>query len=297
MPYAYVLLVHRSPEQVLRLIDRLVGERSWVFLHVDASAPASVFDPIAERLSSLEHVALLPRNPVRWSGWGTVEAIHTGFRAALAAPQRFSHVIVCSGQDYPIHSRDSIAAFLHEHQGCSFISYMELPCHHFGPRGGLDRLQRWYRPVRGRRVFVPLVRRHYPPQLQPVGGSSWVCLSRAAVTYLLEFTRTHPRIVRYHHHIWAPDEHYVQSVVVSGDHGEPVFNENLWHIEWKPPMPKHPDLLTMEAFPRLREAAIRSSDAGGPSRAKLWARKFDLGAQGEILDRIDDELLGDAAQS
>ena len=48
---------------------------------------------------------------------------------------------------------------------------------------------------------------------------------------------------------------------------------------------------TLEDFDRLADAARNSSEAGGPARAKLFARKFLDDVDARILDRIDAELL------
>ena len=40
------------------------------------------------------------------------------------------------------------------------------------------------------------------------------------------------------------------------------------------------------------DAGRHGSDAGGPARAKLFARKFDMDLDRVVLDRLDAELLG-----
>ena len=58
-----------------------------------------------------------------------------------------------------------------------------------------------------------------------------------------------------------------------------VANETLHYIEW--PGGSHPRTFTTADFDRIAASG------------KLFARKFDVARDAEILDRIDRELLGE----
>jgi hypothetical protein len=116
-------------------------------------------------------------------------------------------------------------------------------------------------------------------------------LARRAATHVVEYGNRRPDVLRFHRHVWIPDELYVPTVLMNSEHAVDVIGENLWHIEWPPAPARHPDVLTREAMPRLRESATNGGDFGGPARRKLWARKFDTAVDGDVLDLIDRDLL------
>jgi hypothetical protein len=115
-------------------------------------------------------------------------------------------------------------------------------------------------------------------------------LDRESAQAVLDFTRARPDVARFHRHVWAVDEHYIQTALYNTARRDAVIDENLWHLEFSPPG-RHPRTFTTADFPELVAAGRRSSSAGGRSRAKLLARKFDTGVDARVLDLIDAELL------
>lgn len=298
MPVAYVILAHRAPAQLGRLVDRLVeGGTAKVYLHIDRRTAKAVHGEMVAALPRRSGVHHLPRVASAWAGWGLVEASLSGLRAAVQySPEKPpTHVVLMTGQDYLLRPAAAAAAFFEANRGLSFMPAWPLPSEHYGGDGGLHRVRYWHRAIGRRRLWIP-IRRSYPAGLTPHGGPQIMALDHESVRRLLNYSDTHPEAVRFHRHVWVPDEHYVQTVLRSTtpDPASRLLDENLWHIEWPPPptRSKHPRTFDLEGLPRLLDAARRSSDAGGPSRAKLFARKFDLESAPEALAAIDRELLG-----
>jgi hypothetical protein len=219
-----------------------------------------------------------------------VEATLRGLETILTAPEPPEHVVLMSGQDYPLRSASEIATFLDGYRGQSFMASWAMPSDLYDRDGGMFRLRYWHVPVRRRRVRIPIPRR-YPPGVAPYGGSAFMVLDRASAQAVLDFARIRPDVVRFHRHVWAVDEHFIQTALRNSQRGEAVIDENLWHLEWAPPG-KHPHTFRAEDFPRLASAARNSSGAGGEARAKLFARKFDDDVDARVLDLLDAEVLG-----
>jgi hypothetical protein len=287
---AYIVLAHRAPAQVVRMVERLVGPHVSVFVHLDARADDRVFWGVAGPLATAPRVQMLPRVRCVWGGWGIVEAVLGGLGAALASGERCEHFVVVSGQDYPLASSGAVVEFLDAHAGCSFVAHWALPSPLWGRDGGRGRVRYWHTTVCGHKVRVPFPRR-YPSGLRPFGGSLYLTLARRAAIHVVEYGDRRPDLLRFHRHVWIPDELYVPTVLMNSEHAVDVIGENLWHIEWPPAPAKHPEVLTVDAMPRLRESATNGSAFGGPARRKLWARKFDAAVDGDVLDFIDRELL------
>jgi core-2/I-Branching enzyme len=286
---AFLVLAHRGPEQLGRLVRRLLAPGTTVYVHVDRRTAPGVHDAIVAALPDDERVHRLARVATPWSAWGPVEATLRGLETILAGPAPPAHVVLLSGQDYPLRPAGAIAGFLAEHPGRSFVASWPMPSALYGRGGGMFRLRYWHTPMRGRRLRIPIPRR-YPAGVRPYGGSAFMVLDRETARAALEFTRGRPDVARFHRHIWAVDEHHIQTAVHNSPRADAVIGENLWHMEWTPGA-AHPHIFTSADFERLAHAAGHSSAAGGEARAKLFARKFDVERDARVLDRIDAELL------
>jgi hypothetical protein len=286
---AFVVLAHKQPAQVARLAARLAPYP--VHLHVDGGLPDAAFAAFAAAVRDAGNVGLLPRHRSRWASWGLVAAALEGLRAALSAQPAPSHVMLLSGQDYPLRSADAIGAFFRAHRETSFLPHWSLPNRMWGRFGGMDRLRMPQWPFRGRRLALPLPRR-LPRGIRPYGGSMYWALSAAAGHEVLATCARRPELARFYRRTWIPDEMFVPTLVMNSDARAEVADEALTYIRWPQQGGRHPALLDAGELDALRAAAAGPSDVGGRARAKLFARKFDQAVAPEILDRVDAELLG-----
>ena len=115
-------------------------------------------------------------------------------------------------------------------------------------------------------------------------------LARPAIGELLRFVDERPDVVRFYRRAWTPDEMFIHTALLNSATSCDIVNENLWFVRWTPNA-KHPKVLTAADAPALLEAGGRASDAGGESRAKLFARKFDADTDAAILDVLDQRLV------
>lgn len=278
MSLAYVVLAHRKPEQVLRLVRRLATPRTTFRVHVDRRSPQVVHDRIAEGLRGVDRVRHLTPVPCYWGGFGVV-------RAALAAIDElegveYDHAVLLTGQDYPIKPVAEIEAFFDDARGRSFIDCARLPSPRW-QQGGLSRLDRryWHGELLGRRFHVPnrllplRVPRRLPQGLVPHMGGAYWALGREAVDYVREFNRSRPDVARFFEHVDMPDESYFQTVLASS--GLEVVDGDLHYIDWSEGLTS-PRVLTARDLPAL---------AATPA---LFARKFDIEVDAAVLDRLDE---------
>jgi len=286
---AFLVLAHRAPEQLGRLVDRLLASQTAVYLHIDRGTAPALHAAMLDALPTSPRVHLLDRYTTPWASWNHVEATLNGLKTILADPGRPEHIVFLSGQDYPLRPAAEIAAFLSEHRGRTFAATWPMPIDFYGPDGGMHRIRYWHKPIRRRRFRIPIPRR-YPPGVRAYGGSAFMVLDRATAQSVLDFTAERADVARYHHHVWAVDEHYIQTALNNSRRADAVIGEHLWHMEWEPGA-AHPRTYVEADFERLAVSARHSSEHGGASRAKLFARKFDAERDARVLDRIDAELL------
>jgi Core-2/I-Branching enzyme len=284
---AFIVLAHRQPRQVLRLIGRLGP--APVFLHVDAGAQPDVHRDLLAHADRYPSLKFLPRARSAWASWGIVEATLSGLRAAHGLS--VDHAVVLSGQDYPLVRASEISAFSRAHRDQSFVASWELPWSPWGADGGMERIRYWHHPIRGRRFRVPVPRR-FPSGVKPYGGSTYFMLSRTAMGDVLEFVKRRPDVARFYRHVWIPDEMFIPTALLNSQSRGSVVDENLWYMDWPPAGAKHPKVLRSSDAAPLLAASGKESSAGGRARAKLFARKFDAEVDASILDVLD----GHAAQ-
>jgi hypothetical protein len=283
---AFIVLAHRNPDQVLRLLGRLGG--APIFLHVDERARPTVYRRLASEADRYPSVRFLPRVNSGWAGWGIVEATLSGLRAARSPD--VSHVAVLTGQDYPLVPVSEIHEFSQRHRGLSFVASWALPNPLWGPEGGMERIRYWHHPIYRQRFRVPIAR-SFPSGVRPFGGSAYCLLSRTAIEHLLAFLSRRPDVMRFYRHTWTPDEMLIATGLHNSSPSEELIDENLWFMDWPPGSGKHPRVLDSSDADALLAAAGRPASAAGRARVKLFARKFDASVDAAILDRLDREAM------
>jgi hypothetical protein len=277
---AYVILAHRDPGQLERLLAALAP--AAIFVHVDSAVPSPRFRDLAG--VSRGRAALLPRFRTAWASWALVEATLTGYRAALETPA--SHVTLLSGQDYPLRPRQEIDRYVEP--GRSYMGAVRLPFPSLGPDGGMNRVRFWHTRVRGRKCRLPVSRR-YPEGFEPWFAGQWAILARSAVESVFDTSDRRPDLARFYRHVWIPDEGFVGTAVMNSVPRDAVSTDSLWFARWGGG--RHPAVLDDDDWPELASAARGPSQVGGPAEVKLFARKFETGVSDGLLARIDQTLL------
>jgi hypothetical protein len=287
---AYVLLAHREPLQVARLVSHLAPNP--VFVHVDSGVAPATFAQFESALSAHPNAHLTARYRSGWASWGIVAASLEGVKSALASGQAWSHVALISGQHYPLATPTQIDQFLAPYASNSFMPHWALPNPTWGKDGGMKRVNYWHTPIKGRKLFVP-IKRALPPGLKPYGGSMFWWLNRRAASYLVEQAEQNGPTTRFFKHTWIPDELYVPSMIMNSEHAAGAIDENLTYIRWTTPHSAHPDDMSIGDLDELLAAARGPSERGGIARIKLFCRKVsaDNTKQLALLDALDQNLL------
>ena len=287
MNLAYIISAYKLPEQLVRLVARLNTDASHFVIHVDEKSDDAVFEPIATALEPLSNVRLLERHRCDYGGFGHVRATLKGITELVRLGLPFDYVILLTGQDYPIKSNERIAEFFREHRGQSFLDYFSLPSDGW-KGGGTDRFESWHLRLRGRHVRIPrrhatsLLRRRIPLGLRPFGGSPYWCLSRACIEYVAAFVERSPSYVRFFRFVDVPDEIFFHTILLNSPLRGELVNDDLRYVEWRDPeVAGGPALL---GTPDLEKVMSSTS---------LFARKFDITFDADVLDLIDARIEED----
>ena len=210
-------------------------------------------------------------------------------RRLLERADDWSHYINVSGQDFPLRSAAAMESELAEYPDRNYLEYFEPhdmpwtwenPAFRVGSREfsrPSSRVDRYYVewPRRRRAIRpLPLVRRTFPAGFTWYGGSQWKVLSRDACRYLTEQGEVE-RLRRFYRHTFIPDESFFQTALLNSPLRGTIVNDSRRLVEWNPGVvtltEQHRDILL-------------ASDA-------WFARKFDEGVDGRILDLLERRLV------
>ncbi len=192
----YIILAHKLPEQLIRLVRRLQTATAFFLIHVDKKTDLKIYDRMVEALKGVENVRFLDRHARYYGDFNHVKATLNAIEKLSELGLQYDYLVLLTGQDYPIKSNDHIQRFLKESGGRSFLEYFSLPDegHWKVDNGGLDRIYYWYLHWRGREFaflkknlhlwFLPdwlwnflslilPVKRGFPWNLDLYGGSAY----------------------------------------------------------------------------------------------------------------------------
>ncbi len=278
MKIAYIVLAHKLPEQLVRLVRQLSTASTSFFIHVDKKTNNDIFIKMREPLRAFENVHFLERRMVNWGTFGQVHATLDGIRQALDLEPVFDYAILLTGQDYPIKSNEYINKFLESSQGKSYLEYFLVPNDIWrSENGGMDRIDFWnlYFLGRPRKVFprFDLSHQKFIKKFRIFGGSAYWCLTRNCVEYVNEYWRHNSDVRKFWKYVRIPDELFFQTALINSPLGNQIVNDNFRYIVWK--TTPHPEILGTQDHKQLLGSE------------KLFARKFDVKVDSKVLDLID----------
>ena len=298
----YLILAHKNPLQLGRMIERLDDGASKFFIHLDAKTP---IEPFAACLEGAHIRFIEPRERCVWGDFSIVRAtIHL----MEAASKEQGVFILMSGQDYPIQSQGYINAFLESNKEFDFIEIEPLE-EKWKPKMVKDKLEHYhilhseerghsncYAPfahcsvfqklrtlthlLKGRlsqknfRLLCSLPKRVAPFERQYAGSQFWAFSERTFYA-VLHYIREHKAALEgYYKYTSSPDEVYFHSV--------------LMHLVAKDSTIKLKDPITYVNYFRKNNVFITEDfDKLTSAKGKLFARKFDTDIDIEILNKLD----------
>ena len=308
----YIVLAHKNPAQLARLITRLDDGNSKFYLHIDGNSRLEDFEDITNNKCV---VSLKARIKCAWGDFSLVAATLLGM-AEIIAEGRGGYTILLSGQDYPLRSNSAINDYLERNDGVDFIDCR--PIHDVWPDGYEDRvdsyrfmlskergdgitlpyiLSRKYlnpvyvlnivkrllkRRVGGERlvtIFSVILKKRKKPSMNWYGGSQWFALSQRTLAMVYDFHLAHPEYGEYHRFTQVPDEIFFQTIVMKLKDEDSTIRvaPSTTYVNWSRrnvPLPV--------TFTRSDLSELESLGDG-----YLFARKFDTEVCSEILNVLD----------
>lgn len=276
MRVAHLILVHKNPHQVEKLIKLLQHKDCDVFIHLDKK---SNFDDF-KFLCDLENVFFVRNNiKVYWAAYSLVRCMLNSFEEILAKDKQYDYINVISGQDLPIKPVSSFIDYLTKFKGNEFIV---TKSHENEWPQVKERLEHYDLPgvrIKGKYFAVSIMNKVLPPKKFPidsyniVGGSQWFTITTNATGYILNTLKTNRKIIRYFKLTWASDELIFATLLFNSDFKNKIV-DNLMYVDWAEVSDGHPKILKANDFEKLKNCN------------KYFARKFDEDVDRNVIEAV-----------
>lgn len=322
MKNAVLILAHKSPVQLAHLLRRLDDERFDFYIHVDAKRDINQFLGIENKVKFSKVIWIKERIKTYFNDFSLVQATVNTMKKALS--QDYQYFILLTGQDYPIKSNDAICEKLSANYPISYIDMYGVEeafskgvswVEHIGYSYFSQSLRKKLLNCVGERLYfskygysVKIIPKIYDYIMTKVrfsprkkirstyyvysAGSHFWILPDISVKHIVQKYDNDSFINNVFQHIAAPEESYFQTILSSmpnlilpngmydqffstkKEMDNPALRLIKWYENGKHTS-GHPAIWKIEDVP-----VIDASEA-------LFARKFDINIDSEILNYLD----------
>lgn len=271
-------MAHKNPIQLSRLIDRLQHPNFDIYIHLDKKIELDAF----EFLEKTPRVWFIKdRVKCNWGGWNFTKGIVKSMKEVMAN-ESYGFINLISAQDYPIYSADQIYNYLIDNKGQNFIYFADKESQWI--KEAAYRYQRYHFTdfeFKGKYFFQKILNKIIPKRILPenmkiYGGSnsSWWTISGDCASYVVNKISGNVAFDNFFKYSWGSDEFVITTVIMNSEYREKSINNNFRYIDWSAGG-AHPKFLVSDDLPQIINSQM------------LFARKFDINIDEEILDKID----------
>ena len=118
MRIAHLILTHKNPAQLERLIEAMTYPAFDLYVHLDKKVDIRPFRYLAEKKNVF---FIANRATVYWAGYGTIQATINGFKEILEK-DGYDYINVISAQDFPLKPPADIYHYIANRRGTEFIT-------------------------------------------------------------------------------------------------------------------------------------------------------------------------------
>lgn len=282
MRVANIIIAHKNPLQLERLIRKMQHDNFDFYIHIDKKIKIDSF----LYLRNLKGVSFISnRIECNWGGHSTLKAMISSLQEVLKNETSYGFYNLLSAQDYPIRRNEEFYEFLKAHPDNSFV-YHEPEEESDWWQMAVNRYQQYHLtdykfPGRyfiewAMNKVLPL--RKFPLSMKLYGGSkaSWWTLNHECASYLSDFVDEKRELDNFLRFCWGTDEFLIPTILLNSSLKEYIINDNLRYIHF-PEGKANPRILGLEDLPLMVSSNM------------FFARKFDLAVSDHVLDKIDEQ--------
>ena len=299
--HAYLIIAHKNPEQLRKLLKLLDDYRNDIFILMDKKSKFFDENAYIEKVCKESKIVFLDRMNICWGGYSQVKAEILLLESAIKFGGGYTYYHLISGQDLPLHSQDYIHSLFKKYDGYEFLTFvgdsiykrnrpiervsyyypaMDIPTNN-------QTIKKYLRSFQNR-ILIPLqkfihINRLRGSDLEIGYGSNWFSITNQFAKYIVENKFL---IQKYFSSGYCVDELFIHTLVLNSQFKDKVFiidgindkkedrQGNLRYINWWAGNPK---VWRIEDKEELLEAK---------TRGYVFSRKFDEEVDKEIVDYI-----------
>lgn len=284
--HAFVILSHKQPKLLGRIVNVLKSENHYFFINVDKKHID--FLEFKNEVEG-ENVTFF-RESIYHCGYSHLEVLYKIFKYALSYTTRIDYIHVISGQDYPIRSNKQFDEFF-ENTNHSFM-YIDSGDFKESMAGRYKKYANgWYLNKTEGLLFEiwnkfhlsfimgKIIKRKEIPNY--VGGWDWFSWERTVLEYVVNFMDQNPEYVKRYNHTLCPTEHLFPTILQDRCHELLIESNNpLRYISWQP------HRLISETY---RPFIFNELDYNYIKESKaFFCRKVDEANSAKLLDLLDE---------
>jgi hypothetical protein len=235
---------------------------------------------------------------IRWGSFSIIQCNLQGIKEILKDKLKFDHLVILSGQDFPLMENSKILDFFSKYVNTSFVhsvSFFDncshimdrISKHHFFlpfnklivfPYSGENKLKKYINIILAKSKLFEHPR-NFHEYKTIYFGSNWVRLSFKATNFINDYSQNHS--LKFFKLSLNSDEIFYQTILLQASEEDRglIINENLTFTHWDRPEELYPLPLDLNDFNRLK------------SSSKLFARKFDSKISKELINKITLEMI------
>ena len=268
---AYLILVHRLPEQFKRLFKAIYHPDNHYLIHLDKKAGVEVSENVRKFLFGFDNVHFLKSGNVVWGGYSMIQAELNGMRYLLEINKKWDFFINLSGQDHPLKSQEIIRNFLTKNKRNNYIKVANQA---MARPETMNRIDNYFVESGSGFSGVPYKRAFLKNAVSYIGGQ-WMILTRQCCEFICNSGES-IRFEEFYKNTLIADESFFQTVLMNTSFDGRIVNDDKRAIIWIP-----------DGDIKLRPKTFTQYDIDFLlSGSNLFARKFDDHVDANIVNMM-----------
>jgi hypothetical protein len=268
---AYLILVHRLPNQFKKLFKAIYDSSNFYLIHIDKKANEQIGEEVTDFLNKYPNVHILKSENVIWGGYSMVQAELDGMKYLLEMDAKWDYFINLSGQDYPLKSQKIIKDFLSQNNGKNYIKFADQEK---SRPETMNRIENYFEETEDK-ISDKTYKREFMKDVVPYIGGQWMILTRSCCEFISNNMEV-KKFEDYYLNTLIPDESFFQTVLMNTSFDGILIDDDKRAIIWIP-----------DGDIKLRPKTFTETDLNFLQTGNhLFARKFDDNVDNIIIENI-----------
>lgn len=272
---AYLILVHRYPNQFKRLFRAIYHKSNHYLIHIDKRSGKELAQEIKKFLSDFPNTSMLLSKNSIWGGYSLVDAELRGIKELLKLKLKWEFFINLSAQDFPLKSQKQIQHFLSKNRGKDFLKVVDQNKFRFKTLSRIKNIV----IENGNKVIRTSFKRPYLKGVTPYISNQWMILSRNFCEFLTYSPEVN-KFKKFYKNTFIADEGFFPTVIMNTSYKGDIVSDDKRTIDWVP-----------DGKIKLRPRNFTNRDAAFLINSEgLFARKFDESVNSEIFNILESHI-------